>query len=541
MTGAAGGLAGGLWAAFGAVLEPGAPFVLDALDYDARMRAAARGDRRRGPARPDETLRGQGASARPRTRARQAGVPLLRDRRHERARPVRRADPRPAARARGADARRARGRRGEPSAADLAERRGLRPTRLARRVRRVPARPAPLAARPRARRAVVIGAGSFGTAVAVLLARGGFRTTLQTRTRRAGRAAERRPREPGLPARRRAAARAADRADRRRARARRLRVPRRPLARARRGHRRPAGRRARRTAPRSSRWPRASCRPTAPRRPSLLARALRRRPRRVHRRPRPRARDGHEGAGLVAAVDRRAARGDARRRLHPRRRRLRAVRTTRSASSSPARPKNAAALAAGATEAQGLNAAGAAAGPHLRRGLALRRAPGRAAGVDDRPGRDRRPRRHRAGAAEPQPARGRAARRRASRRAEIPERIGQAVEALESVPLLARGARPRRRSTRRSPTALRAPDLGRAAARRLGRARAHDRPAAGAPPRRRPRSARVLAASVGALDAGVPKGVDVAPWSGWGLLWCFSRSAPAPPWALSRLRSRAPR
>ncbi|MFA4929558.1 MAG: NAD(P)H-dependent glycerol-3-phosphate dehydrogenase [Patulibacter sp.] len=35
---------------------------------------------------------------------------------------------------------------------------------------------------PRGRRAVVIGAGSFGTAVAVLLARGGFRTTLQTRT-----------------------------------------------------------------------------------------------------------------------------------------------------------------------------------------------------------------------------------------------------------------------------------------------------------------------------------------------------------------------
>jgi glycerol-3-phosphate dehydrogenase (NAD(P)+) len=33
------------------------------------------------------------------------------------------------------------------------------------------------------RRAVVIGAGSFGTAVAVLLARGGLRTTLQTRTK----------------------------------------------------------------------------------------------------------------------------------------------------------------------------------------------------------------------------------------------------------------------------------------------------------------------------------------------------------------------
>lgn len=36
---------------------------------------------------------------------------------------------------------------------------------------------------PVLRRAVVIGAGSFGTAIAVLLARGGVRTTLQTRTR----------------------------------------------------------------------------------------------------------------------------------------------------------------------------------------------------------------------------------------------------------------------------------------------------------------------------------------------------------------------
>src|SRR3954465_11572271 len=35
---------------------------------------------------------------------------------------------------------------------------------------------------PGSRRAIVLGAGSFGTAVAVLLARGGFRTTLQTRT-----------------------------------------------------------------------------------------------------------------------------------------------------------------------------------------------------------------------------------------------------------------------------------------------------------------------------------------------------------------------
>jgi len=40
MTGAAGGLAGGLWAHFGARLVPGAPYVLDAIGFDARMRAA---------------------------------------------------------------------------------------------------------------------------------------------------------------------------------------------------------------------------------------------------------------------------------------------------------------------------------------------------------------------------------------------------------------------------------------------------------------------------------------------------------------------
>lgn len=44
-----------------------------------------------------------------------------------------------------------------------------------------PPRP-PIPLPPALRRAVVVGAGSFGTAVAVLLARGGMRTTLQTRT-----------------------------------------------------------------------------------------------------------------------------------------------------------------------------------------------------------------------------------------------------------------------------------------------------------------------------------------------------------------------
>lgn len=73
LSGAAGGLAGGLWAAFGAHLEPGAPFVLDAVGYDERMRAAQAVVL--GEGRLDaQTLQGKivGEAA---TRARQAGVP----------------------------------------------------------------------------------------------------------------------------------------------------------------------------------------------------------------------------------------------------------------------------------------------------------------------------------------------------------------------------------------------------------------------------------------------------------------------------------
>ncbi len=40
MTGAAGGLAGGLWSRMEAELVPGAAFVLDAVNFDSRMRAA---------------------------------------------------------------------------------------------------------------------------------------------------------------------------------------------------------------------------------------------------------------------------------------------------------------------------------------------------------------------------------------------------------------------------------------------------------------------------------------------------------------------
>ena len=72
MTGAAGGLSGGLWAAHGARLLPGAAFVLDALGFDERMRGAAFVVT--GEGRIDEqTLQGKvvGEVA---TRCRQAGV-----------------------------------------------------------------------------------------------------------------------------------------------------------------------------------------------------------------------------------------------------------------------------------------------------------------------------------------------------------------------------------------------------------------------------------------------------------------------------------
>jgi glycerate kinase len=74
MTGCAGGLSGGLWAAHGATLEPGAPWVLDALDFDRRMRAARAVVTGEGKL-DEQTLEGKlvGEIG---TRARQAGVPL---------------------------------------------------------------------------------------------------------------------------------------------------------------------------------------------------------------------------------------------------------------------------------------------------------------------------------------------------------------------------------------------------------------------------------------------------------------------------------
>ena len=75
MTGCAGGLSGGLWAQYGAALEPGAGFVLNALDFDARMRAARAVIV--GEGRLDEqTLQGKIAGEIA-TRARQGGVPCF--------------------------------------------------------------------------------------------------------------------------------------------------------------------------------------------------------------------------------------------------------------------------------------------------------------------------------------------------------------------------------------------------------------------------------------------------------------------------------
>ncbi len=73
MTGAAGGLSGGLWAAFGAELAPGAPFVLDALDFDPRLRRARAVVT--GEGKLDEQSLAGKAISEVATRARQSGVP----------------------------------------------------------------------------------------------------------------------------------------------------------------------------------------------------------------------------------------------------------------------------------------------------------------------------------------------------------------------------------------------------------------------------------------------------------------------------------
>lgn len=73
MTGAAGGLAGGLWAAFGAELRPGAIAVLETLGFDQRLRAARAVVA--GEGRLDRQSLAGKALSEVATRARQTGVP----------------------------------------------------------------------------------------------------------------------------------------------------------------------------------------------------------------------------------------------------------------------------------------------------------------------------------------------------------------------------------------------------------------------------------------------------------------------------------
>jgi glycerate kinase len=73
LTGAAGGLSGGLWAAFGAELVPGAAFILDELGFDARLRRARA--LVVGEGRLDKQSLAGKALSEAAVRARQAGVP----------------------------------------------------------------------------------------------------------------------------------------------------------------------------------------------------------------------------------------------------------------------------------------------------------------------------------------------------------------------------------------------------------------------------------------------------------------------------------
>jgi glycerate kinase len=73
LTGAAGGLSGGLWAAFGAELLPGASHVLDAIGFEARLRRARAVVT--GEGRLDEQSLAGKALSEVATRARQSGVP----------------------------------------------------------------------------------------------------------------------------------------------------------------------------------------------------------------------------------------------------------------------------------------------------------------------------------------------------------------------------------------------------------------------------------------------------------------------------------
>src|SRR5665213_2657637 len=271
---------------------------------------------------------------------------------------------------------------------------------------------------PGARRATVIGAGSFGTALAVLLARGGLRTTLQTRTAEQAEEIDRRRENarylPGveLPSHLRIepASNGVARADYVF-----LAVPSRGLGEV--IDRLGAGGLGRRTAVVSV--AKGLVPPLGM--PPTVVLSARFGPERVAciGGPAHAQEMVHEGAGLVAASsEEELARA------------LAQVFTRAGVvceqSNDPVgvelagAAKNAAALAAGATEAQGLNAAGAAAG-HIFAEV-WRYAEGLGARPESMIGL--------AGAGELLAA--------GVPAAEIPARVGQAVESLESVPLLAR-------------------------------------------------------------------------------------------------------
>lgn len=73
MSGCAGGLSGALWARYGAALEPGARFVLSALEADERIKAARAVVV--GEGRLDRTTLEGKIAAEIAVRARQLGVP----------------------------------------------------------------------------------------------------------------------------------------------------------------------------------------------------------------------------------------------------------------------------------------------------------------------------------------------------------------------------------------------------------------------------------------------------------------------------------
>ena len=306
---------------------------------------------------------------------------------------------------------------------------------------------------PGARRAVVIGAGSFGSAIAVLLARAGVRTTLQTRTeRQAVELNESRVNEAYLSGVELPSQLRIEAVSQRRV-ACRLRLPGGALDQPRAGDRGAARPPASDTVRRSSRSPRGSYRRTARRRPRCCATASGRTASRASAGPPTRRRWSTPGPALVAAAFDEAL-AEALAAIFNRAGVVCELSNDPIGVELAGVAKNAAALAAGATEAQGLNAAGAAAGHIFAEVWRLRRGGRRAPGVLHRPGRGGRSRRHRARADEPQPPRRRTARRgRRAGRDPGPRRAGRRGARVGAAARRTRSSGPA--SARRSPAGCR--------------------------------------------------------------------------------------